>query len=165
MLTEASTGLAAAVAASPDDAELRLVFADSLEESGEGSKADWHRAVAGVLRATSAGERELAKAMLSSANGRRQVRTLEWTDVLDCCVKSMRSSDGWHAVGGGYVSNSYGYQSQQTVCLAARRTDDTLRVAIAVTSASKGSSLTTATAGLRKNAKPEEFRQWADSQK
>ena len=151
--------------ANPDDATLRLVYADSLEESGKQDLADWHRMYVKVLATSTEPQREQLKAQLERANGRRRTRTLNWNDVIDCCIKAMLDKDGWWAVGGGKVANAYGYAAKQTVCVAVKRTDGTMRIGIVESNASKGASLTAAVTGLAKNAKPEAFRQWADAQK
>lgn len=50
------------------------------------------------------------------ANGRRKVRTLDLGDIKELVYEAKRN--GRSRVGGGYVANSYGFASVQTVAEA-----------------------------------------------
>lgn len=89
---------------------------------------------------------------LSLANGKRKVRTLDLEDIRELVIETVR--DGKARVGGGFVANSYGYASCQTVAEGVALTKDSdptktqfteqsyqMLIDIGVNNASKGSAL------------------------
>src|SRR5271166_5003912 len=149
-----------AIASANDKATVRMVYRDWLLEQGETTAADTQLAIVQM------GEKRFSQLAMAikQVNGRRRERTLTLADCLYVAVKAMTDPDGWYAMGGGHVAHAYGYPSYQTVCVAAIRTDGTIRIGVAQTSGSKGSSMTTPVTGLTKKAKPEAFKAWADAE-
>ncbi len=166
--------------ATPLDSELYEVYADWLEEHGEPFLALRHRNAAAWLRGEAIAEDERIAAssvilnlvgvdvldvikQLRRHNAGRRIRFLTVPDVLYCVVQAMKRAEGWHAVGGGNVANAYKYRAFQTVCMAAKRTNGSIRVGVAINNATKGASLTMKICGLSKKASPRDFRAWADA--
>lgn len=159
-----------------------LVYSDWLEQNGMTDKAVTARLAAQVLETdTFSGIAHdyqdtircmILSAMgvsvgsiisgLANANGRRRMRTLDIADVFRCCMRAAKTCE-WQATGGGTVANAYGYQSWQTVCIAAVSSTGRIVCRVGVTGASKGSSLVTWAGDLRKDSKPEVFTAWADA--
>ncbi len=142
-----------------NDTTTRLMVSDAVEEAGSLDLANLLRSPHWPLTPEQAAQLE---ADLARANGRRRTRTLDLADCVSCARNALADADGTFWVHGGTVANAYKYPSSQTVCVAVVRSNGTVRVGVAVTSGSKGSSPTTPVTGLPKNARPEDFRTWAD---
>lgn len=153
------TALRAALYAAPLCATTFGAMVDACQEAGASAEDANGEALAALCGTTLSGlERQLAK-----ANGTRRNRKLDMTDVLAVIKRARVGEYGMCSLGGGTVGKSYGYRASQTACVAVRRTNGTIRIGFAEVSATEGSSLTTRVCGLTKNAKPEQFRAWADA--
>jgi hypothetical protein len=156
--------LADALKADRHNIDLRLIYADALEDVGNLAAAEHQRRLVALYRdPLTANQLHAVEISLAACNGRRRVRTLTLSDVLRCCRAAIVDSDGWHASGGGTVANAYSYPAEQTACLAVVRTDGRLRVEVGRAGAKKGNSLTNPIARLTVAARPEAFRAWADA--
>lgn len=157
------SALQAAIKQNPLDPVTRLIYADALEDSGNSEESSRQRSLAGRLAhpLTDHQIKELREA-LDRANGKRRKRTLKLEDCLYCAKRALLSRDGWSWIAGGTVPLAYGYPSYQTICVAAVRSNGTVRIGVAETSAGRGASPTVPVCGLARNASPEMFRAWAD---
>ncbi len=143
----------AAVNQNPLDITTRLVYADALEESGNWKASRRQRRFAQRLEnpLTKKQIKQLA-ADLNLANGKRRERTLSLENCIQCARRALLDKNRWSYASGGTVANAYGYRSYQTVCVAAVRSNGKIRIGVAVTSGTKGSSPTTPVCGLAQNA-------------
>lgn len=141
------------------DQTTRLMVSDAIEENVSASLAEQLRSPHWPLTEEQV---ETLQADLRRANGRRRTRTLSLASCINCAKAAIDDVEGYSYITGGHVANSYGYRSYTTVCVAAVRSNGTVRISVALSSGSKGSSPTTPVTGLSKNARPEAFREWAD---
>lgn len=161
-MTATNSDVAALYAALEQNPGCRTTFAalvDACREAGESVRCPL------AARAALCGlSVEQLEAMLKAANGRRRSRTLDMDDVMLTILRAALNADQpYQAVGGGTVANAYKYPADQVVFGAVRRSNGTVRIAFAVANAKKGASLTVPLFGLYANAKPEQFRAWADA--
>lgn len=158
------SAMKAAVNQNPLDTVTRLVYADALEEFGNYKESIYQRRFAKRLEKPLTDKQiEELKADLNRANGKRRERTLSLENCIHCAKQALLDEDRWSYVAGGTVANAYKYRSYQTVCVAAVRSNGTVRIGVAVTSGTKGSSPTTPVCGLSKNSDRKAFRAWADN--
>jgi uncharacterized protein (TIGR02996 family) len=154
----------AAVNQNPLDTVTRLVYADALEESGSYKESCYQRRFAQRLEKPLTDKQIKQLSLdLDRANGKRRERTLSLENCIHCARSALLDDDRWSYVAGGTVANAYKYRSYQTVCVAAVRSNGTIRIGVAVTSGTKGSSPTTPVCGIAKNADRKVFRTWADN--
>lgn len=164
MITENVKGMQAAVNQNPFDTVTRLIYADALEEAGNYKESCYQRRFAQRLKKPLNDKQiKQLEADLKRANGKRRERTLSLDNCINCARSALLNDERWSYVSGGTVANAYGYRSYQTVCVAAVRSNGTVRIGVAVTSGTKGSSPTTVVCGLNKNASKKAFRDWADN--
>lgn len=76
--------------------------------------------------------------LLKLANGNRRLRTLELADVQRVLARLPRRPGAFFTDSGGYVPGVYNYRSWATVCLAVRRSDGRIALAIGTTGAKYG---------------------------
>lgn len=76
--------------------------------------------------------------LLSLANGNRRVRTLDIRDIQRVLSRLPRRPGAFFTDSGGYVPGIYNYRSRTTVCLAVRRSDGRIALAIGTTGARYG---------------------------
>jgi hypothetical protein len=81
----------------------------------------------------------LLRAALAAANGRRRVRTLDESGVIQAVREAITDGYGWVA-SGTPVANCYGYPAERTSVLAGRRTDGGVTVGIGACGATKGAA-------------------------
>lgn len=159
-MNEHEQALIAAIESDVTSQSARLLYADWLEEQGRSAEAaNWRAHPHWPIREA---DYERLRSDLAAANGRRRERTLDMSDCVYAAWSAIRLIDGWYACGGATVANAYNYPAVRTVCVAAVRTDGSVRIGVARANAQKGSSLTTPVTGLRVNAPAEQFRNWAD---
>ena len=165
MITENVKGMQAAVNQNPFDTNTRLVYADALEEAGNYKESIYQRRFAQRLEKPLTDKQiKQLEADLGRANGKRRERTLSLENCINCARRALLDDERWFYVAGGTVANAYGYRSYQTVCDAAVRSNGTIRIGVAITSGTKGSSPTTPVCGIAKNSDKKAFRAWADNE-
>lgn len=81
---------------------------------------------------------ERIRQLLELANGRRRVRILTLSDVQLLLSTIERRPGSFRVDSGGAVPGIYNYHSVTTVCLAVRRTDGRITLAIGTTGARQG---------------------------
>jgi len=157
-------GMKAAMDHAPFDTVTRLVYADALEEAGNWKEACRQRNFAKRLEKPLTDKQiKQLETDLDRVNGKRRERTLSLESCINCARRALLDDNRWSYVAGGTVANAYSYRSYQTVCVAAVRSNGTVRIGVAVTNGTKGSSPTNPVCGIAKNSDKKTFRAWADN--
>lgn len=157
------TALYSAPVSNPFDADSRLVYADWLEEQGQLANAEYERKFARALQVC---DLKAAFDSLAKANGKRRTRILSESDVVDCILSAAQEDgNGYSWDAGTTVANAYRYPAIRTVCVAARRSDGSVKVGIATGNAQKGSSpISPVVPGARRDSTlPDTLSRWANS--
>lgn len=149
-----------AIKENPQDPLAIALYADWLEDNGKDREIAQTLAYEAIVDTV----KDQVERQLVRANGNRRARTLTLDQCLNAGVKALQ--EGYAYTAGATVANAYRYPAFRTCCLAARKSNGLVRIAVDYNNARKGCSpITPFVPGFRRGiSSPDRIMRWADNQ-